>query len=249
MYQMQGLSFREYLKLFHHISSDLYTLQDIIAHKVDIPELVHPLPLFDDYLKRGYYPFALEEGYDLRLQQIINQTLESDIPQYADMNVSTGRKLKQLLAIISKSTPFKPNFSSLATMLGASRNNISDYCIYIEEAGLIAQLRNATGGIRGLGKVDKIYLDNTNLIYNMAQTTSNIGNIRETFFFNQTRVNADVIASPLSDFLIDDMTFEVGGKNKGQKQIQGIEKSFVVKDDLEFGYANVIPLWQFGLNY
>ncbi|MDD3907360.1 MAG: AAA family ATPase [Bacteroidales bacterium] len=249
MYQMQGLSFREYLQLFHHISSDIYTLQDILMHKVDIPKLTHPLPLFDDYLKRGYYPFTMEEGYDLRLQQIINQTLESDIPQYADMNVSTGRKLKQLLAIISKSTPFKPNINSIATMIGASRNNISDYCIYIEEAGLIAQLRSATGGIRGLGKVDKIYLDNTNLIYNLAQATSNIGNIRETFFFNQTRVNADVIASPLSDFLIDDMTFEIGGKNKGQKQIRKIEKSFVAKDDLEFGYGNVIPLWQFGLNY
>lgn len=249
MYQMQGLSFREYLQLFHHISSDTYTLQDILAHKVDVPALAHPIPLFNDYLKRGYYPFAMEEGYDLRLQQIINQTLESDIPQYADMNVSTGRKLKKLLAIISKSAPFKPNLSSIATMLGASRNNISDYCIYIEEAGLIAQLRGATGGIRGLGKVDKIYLDNTNLIYNLAQDTSNIGNIRETFFFNQMKVNADVIASPISDFLIDDITFEVGGKNKGQKQIQGIEKSFVVKDDIETGYANIIPLWQFGMNY
>jgi len=249
MYQMQGLSFREYLQLFHQISSDVYSLQDILSHKVKVPELIHPLPLFNDYLKRGYYPFAMEEGYDLRLQQIVNQTLESDIPLYAEMNVSTGRKLKKLLSIISKSAPFKPNLSSIATMLGASRNNISDYCIYIEEAGLIGQLRSATGGIRGLGKVDKIYLDNTNLIYNLAQDTSNIGNIRETFFFNQTRVNADVIASPISDFIIEDINFEVGGKNKVQKQIQGIERSFVVKDDIEFGYTNIIPLWQFGMNY
>lgn len=54
----------------------------------------HPLAFFSDYLKRGYYPFALEEDFDLRLQQIINQTLESDIPLFADLNVSTGRKLK-----------------------------------------------------------------------------------------------------------------------------------------------------------
>jgi predicted AAA+ superfamily ATPase len=249
MYRMQGLSFREYLQLFHHIAANVYSLQDIIAHKVEIPGIEHPLPLFEDYLKRGYYPFAMEDEYDLRLRQIINQTLESDIPQYADMNVSTGRKLKQLMAIISKSTPFKPNFSNLALMLGASRNNIADYCLYIEEAGLITQLRDATGGIRGLGKVDKIYLDNTNLIYNLADDTPNIGNIRETFFFNQARVNFDVIASPISDFIIEDMTFEVGGKNKGQKQIQGIEKSYVVKDDIEFGYANIIPLWQLGMNY
>jgi predicted AAA+ superfamily ATPase len=249
MYRMQGLSFREYLQLFHHISADIYTLQDIINHNVEIPGVDHPLPFFEDYLKRGYYPFALEEEYDLRLQQIINQTLELDIPQYADMNVATGRKLKRLLAIISKSTPFKPNFSTLATALGAGRNNIADYCLYIEEAGLIAQLRNATGGIRGLGKVDKIYLENTNLIYNLAKETPNIGNIRETFFFNQMKVNYDTIASPVSDFLIDNMTFEVGGKNKGQKQISGLANAFVLKDDIEFGYQNVLPLWTFGLNY
>ncbi|KAA6301824.1 MAG: hypothetical protein EZS26_001987 [Candidatus Ordinivivax streblomastigis] len=249
MYRMQGLSFREYLQLFHAIYTDVYTLQDIVSHKVEIPGVEHPLPLFENYLKRGYYPFALEDNYDLRLQQIIHQTLESDIPLYADMNVSTGRKLKQLMAIISKSTPLKPNFSKIAEMLSASRNNIADYYLYIEEAGLIAQLRNATGGIRGLGKVNKIYLDNANLIYNLANDTPNIGNIRETFFFNQMRVNSDVIASPIADFLIDDMTFEVGGKSKEQKQIQGIQKGFVVKDDLEFGHANILPLWQFGLNY
>lgn len=134
-------------------------------------------------------------------------------------------------------------------MLGASRNNIADYCLYIEEAGLISQLRDATGGVRGLGKVNKIYLDNTNLIYNLAHENSNIGNIRETFFFNQTRVIADVIASPASDFLINDITFEVGGKNKKQKQIQNIENSFIVKDDIEFGYMNIIPLWHFGMTY
>ena len=245
MYQMQGLSFREYLYLSHRI----YSLQDIVAHKVEIPGLEHPLPLFHDYLQKGYYPFALEEDFDIRLRQIINLTLESDIPQFADMNVSTGRKLKQLLAIIAKSVPFKPNFSSIAKILEVSRNNISDYCLYIEEAGLIAQLRDATGGIRGLGKVDKIYLDNTNLIYSLAQDNSNIGNIRETFFLNQTRIFSDVVASPVSDFLIDDMTFEVGGKKKGQKQIQEVQKGFVVKDDIERGFMNVVPLWQFGMGY
>jgi len=249
MYHMQGLSFREYLHLFHNIQTDKYSLKDILKHKIEVPELAHPLPLFKEYLESGYYPFALEEDYDLRLRQIINQTLESDIPLFAEMNVSTGRKLKQLLAIISKSIPFKPNISSIATMLSASRNNIADYCLYIEEAGMIAQLRDATGGIRGLGKVNKIYLDNTNLIYNLAPDSSNVGNIRETFFFNQTRINHDVIASPIADFLIDGITFEVGGKNKSQKQIREIENAYLVKDDIEFGFGNTIPLWYFGMMY
>ncbi len=249
IYNMQGLSFREYLKLFHNITVNTYSLEDILNHKVDSKNIELPLPLFNDYLKQGYYPFAIDEDFDLKLQQIINQTLEIDIPFFAGMNVSTGRKLKQLLAIISKSVPFKPNMTSIATMVGASRNNIEDYCMYIEEAGMISQLRDTTDGIRGLGKVEKIYLDNTNLIYSLAQETSNIGNIRETFFFNQLRVKHNIFSSKIADFTIDDITFEVGGKNKGQKQIQGVEKGYIVKDDIELGYLNTIPLWHFGLTY
>lgn len=249
MYQMQGLSFREYLELFHQIATNTYTLDQILAHQVTITDLEHPLPLFREYLKTGYYPFAKEEGFDQRLRQIISQTLESDIPLYAEMNVSTGRKLKKLLAIIAKSVPFKPNYSSIALMLEASRNNIADYFLYIEEAGLIAQLRDATGGIRSLGKVDKVFLDNTNLIYNLAEEHSNIGNIRETFFLNQTRVVSDVIASKISDFSIENRTFEVGGRSKNQLQLQGVQKGYLVKDDIEWGSMNVIPLWQFGLMY
>ncbi|HEY3372767.1 MAG TPA: AAA family ATPase [Prolixibacteraceae bacterium] len=249
MYHMQGLSFREYLQLFHQITVPSLSLEEILEHKEELPEVKHPLPLFEAYLKNGYYPFALEEDFGIRLQQIVSQTLETDIPLYAGMNVSTGRKLKQLLAIVAKSVPFKPNMTSIATALSASRNTIADYCLFIEEAGMIAQLRDATGGIRGLGKVDKIYLDNTNLIYSLANDYSNTGNIRETFFLNQLRVKYDVIASPVADFVIGDYTFEVGGKNKGLKQIQGIDNAFIVKDDIEMGYLNTIPLWQFGLTY
>ena len=249
MYYMQGLSFREYLQLFHQIMVRTYSLEEILAHKAELPGVKHPLPYFENYLKKGYYLFALEEDFDLRLQQIVNQTLETDIPFYAGMNVSTGRKLKQLLAIIAKSVPFKPNMTSIASALSASRNNIADYCLFIEEAGLITQLRDATGGIKGFGKVDKIYLENTNLIYNLVTHNSNTGNIRETFFLNQLRAKYEVIASPMADFLIGDYTFEVGGKNKRLKQIQGLDKSFIIKDDIELGYLNTIPLWQFGLTY
>jgi len=154
-----------------------------------------------------------------------------------------------LMAIIAKSVPFKPNFSKIAEMLSVSRNNVADYCLYIEEAGMIAQLRDSTGGIRGLGKIDKIYLDNTNLIYNLADQQSDTGNIRETFFFNQMRIKYNVLASSSADFIIDGIEFEVGGKNKGQKQVKNTTSGFVVKDDIEFGYMNTIPLWHFGLTY
>lgn len=248
MYHMQGLSFREYLSLFHDIKFPVYTLEDVLQRKVEIPQRFHPFQFFPDYLKQGYYPFP-RENQDKHIQQIVNLALESDIPQYAGMNVSTGRKLKQLLAIIAKSVPFKPNISSIATALNVSRNSVADYCLYIEEAGLIAQLRDDTGGIRGLGKVDKIYLDNASLIYNLGGEQADIGNIRETFFFNQMRVNHDVITSSASDFQIDGNTFEIGGRKKGKKQIEGLPDAYIVKDDIEFAFGNTLPLWHFGFNY
>lgn len=248
MYNMQGLSFREYLNLFHGFDFQAFTFDEILRLKNEFPADFRPLKYFREYLEHGYYPFA-GDNYGLRLMQVVNTALESDIPQYAGMNVSTGRKLKQLLAVIAKSVPFKPNVSSLATVLNVSRNSVADYCMYIEEAGLIAQLRDDTGGIRGLGKVEKIYLDNTNLIYALGRENAEIGNVRETFFLNQVRVMQDVVASSVSDFVVDGHTFEIGGRKKGKKQIDGMADAFVVKDDIEYGYGNVIPLWFFGFNY
>jgi predicted AAA+ superfamily ATPase len=249
VYSMQGLSFREYLILFHQKDIPSFSLNEILDHRVDLPQVPHPLPLFNDYLKRGYYPFAQEEDFSIKLQQVVNQTLEIDIPTYAEMNVSTGRKLKQLLAIVAQSVPFKPNMSKIAEMLNISRNNIADYLLYMEEAGMVAQLRNNTDGIRGLGKVDKVYLDNTNLIHTFAQENQNIGNVRETFFLNQLRVNHQITSSSLGDFKIGDKDFEVGGRNKKQQQIKHTENGFLIKADIERGFLNTIPLWQFGLMY
>lgn len=249
IYKLQGLSFREYLKLFHNYETEVYSLKQIVNNEVKLTDITHPLPLFNDYLKRGYYPFGLENEMNIRLGQIIVQTLETDIPQFANLNVGTSRKLKRLLSIIAESVPFKPNFSKISEIIGVSRNSLDDYFTYMEKAGLIGQLRNETSGIRGLGKIDKVYLDNTNIIFNLVGDKSNIGNIRETFFFNQMRLKNDVISSEKADFFIDNYTFEVGGKNKQQLQIEKDGKSFVVKDDIEFGYLNVIPLWVFGLNY
>ncbi|MFW5851722.1 MAG: ATP-binding protein [Bacteroidota bacterium] len=249
IYKLQGLSFREYLKLFHNYETEVFSVQQIVTNNAKLPNIIHPLPLFNDYLKRGYYPFGLENEIDLRLGQIIVQTLETDIPHYANLNIGTSRKLKRLLLIIAESVPFKPNFSKIAELLGVSRNSLDDYFSYMEKAGLIAQLRTETSGIRGLGKVDKVYLDNTNIIFNLVGNKSNVGNIRETFFYNQMRVKNEVISSDKADFVIDNYTFEIGGKNKQQKQIEKNNKSFIVKDDIEFGYLNVIPLWAFGLQY
>ncbi len=249
IYEMQGLSFREYLQLFHGLKIDAITFGNLLQHRYDIAALEHPLPLFHDYLRRGYYPFGRDAAYDIELMQVVAQTMENDIPLYLNVNVSVGRKLKQLLMVVAESVPFKPVMQKLADVTGISRNYIQDYLMYMERAGMIAQLHDATGGIRRLGKTEKLYLDNTNLIYVLAPNRADIGNVRETFFMNQMRVVGDVKCSPVSDFVVDGMTFEIGGRKKGQKQITDVENAFVVKDDIETGYANVLPLWAFGLLY
>lgn len=249
IFAMQGLSFREYLSLFRQISLPIYTLNEILAHKVILPDGFHPQPFFEEYLRKGYYPFSNEQGYDIRLQQVISQTLENDIPQYSGMTVATARKMKRLLWLISNSAPYKPNISNLSVELKVNRNDLPEYFVYLEMAGMIGQLRDDTGGFRGLGKVEKVYLDNPNLMYALGTETTNIGNVRETFFYNQLRVNNEITSSKITDFRIKDYIFEVGGKKKGTKQLEGDPNGIVVRDDIEYGHAQFIPLWQIGLNY
>lgn len=248
MYSMQGLSFREYLELFHNVETESYSLEEIIMHKVELP-VPHPLPLFREYLASGYYPFAKESGFVIRMEQIVSQTIDTDIPQYADMLASTARKLKQMLAVIAELAPYKPNADSLAAELHVSKNNVPDYLVYLEKAGMIGLLRDDTEGLRGLGKVEKVYVDNPSLMTILANGRPEVGNLRETFFYNQMRVMHKVFASRESDFVVGEYTFEVGGRNKGKKQIQDIPNGIVVKDDIEFGHGIIIPLWHFGLTY
>ena len=249
IYTLQGLSFREYLYLFHNIDTPIFSLEDILAGKAYVNQLLHPLSYFREYLKSGYYPFATNGNFEVRMQNIVIQTIETDIATYANLKSTTARKLRKMLTVVASLAPFKPNADTLATTLSVSRNNISDYLILLEQTQMIGQLRDDTQGIRGLGKVEKVYLDNPNLMYVLNGGNIDTGNLRETFFYNQMRVNHDVTSSRIADFAINEYTFEVGGRNKSKKQLGNTTHGFVVKDDIEFAQGNIIPLWAFGLNY
>ena len=249
MYSMQGLSFREFLQLKHNVFVKALTFEEVLKGETNSLEISKPIKLFKEYCKSGYYPFFGAPDYEVKLQQIANQTLEFDIPQFANMSILTGLKLKKLMAIIAKSAPFKPNMVKLSSQISASRNSMENNFALMEKAGLIMRLKTGEGSLKDLGKVEKIYLDNTNLIHALAGDKNNTGNMRETFFMNQVRVVKDCCASSLSDFEIDGITFEVGGKNKGFDQIKSADIAYVVKDDIEFAARKMIPLWAFGLLY
>jgi predicted AAA+ superfamily ATPase len=249
-FQMHGLSFREYMALHYGTNIPIHTLEQVLANKIEFPYADHrPVALFKEYLRQGYYPYSKEPGYELRLTKTINAILEVDIPKFAELNISTSEKLKTLLYIISQSVPFKPNYSKFARDLDMHRNAVSDLMVWLDRADLINVLRDEVEGYKLLGKVNKVYLNNPNLAYALSDDEPNIGNIRETIFLAWLRVTHKVTASSVSDFKVGKYTFEVGGKKKGQHQIKDIEYAYVVKDEIEYGHLNEVPLWAFGLLY
>lgn len=249
-YTMYGLSFREYLLLSHGIDLPVYTLDDVVAQRIEFPAGEHrPIALFKEYMREGYYPFFRQRDSHTRLQQVVNQVLEVDIPKFAELTLTTIEKLKRLMYVVAQSVPFKPNYSKLGRDLECHRTSVSDLMLLLEKSHLVQILRDDSFGVSSLGKVDKIYLGNTHLAYALNDSVPNVGNLRETVFLTSVKPKYDVMASSVADFKVGKYTFEVGGRNKKQKQIQGVDDAFVVKDDIEYGYQNVIPLWAFGFLY
>ena len=183
------------------------------------------------------------------LDTVVSMTLDVDIPREANMTLSTARKLKKLMSVLAQSTPFKPNFSNIGRVLEVNRTTASDMIAFIERAGLLRMLREDDDIMDQFSKVEKVYLANTNLCHALCDNEPDKGTLRETFFFSQMAVMHKVAASRAGDFVVDGHTFEVGGRNKKKKQIAEIADSYVVRDDTEYVYENIIPLWMFGLNY
>lgn len=255
VYTMPGLSFREFIQFETQINLEAYSLKDIvenhIAISMGIMQKVKPLQYFENYLDYGYYPFYMEnnKSFHQKLSEVILTVLEVDIPQYASIPVSNSVLLKKLLAVISNSVPFKPNMNAICERTGISLNTMKNYLKLLHDAQLLQLLYVEEKGINSLGKPEKIFLNNPSLMHNLG-IDADKGNLRETFFFNQVQYNHIVFASPTVDFKVDGMyEFELGGRNKKQKQIKELQNAFIVKDDIEIGSDLNIPLWLFGFLY
>lgn len=256
VYTLQGLSYREFLHLKTGIELPKLTLNDLLQNHLQLLREINgqlkPLHHFDEYLKTGYFPFFQEVPslYYQRIEEVINMTLEIELPLLRKVEVSYISKLKQLLQIISESVPFIPNVSKLSARIGLNRNTLTAYLFFLQEANLTRNIYKDASGISLLQKPDKIYLENTNFQYALAPKNTEKGSIRETFFVNQLSYLYQVEYVEQGDFLIDQSyTIEVGGSGKTKKQIQGIPNSYIASDDLEYGTGTKIPLWMFGFLY
>ena len=249
-YTMPVLSFREYLNISKGWDLKPSSLEDILSGKVNFPYGEYrPIKYYQEYLRYGCYPYFTEEDFLIKLKQAINATVEDDIPRYAEMTVAASAKLKKLMYMLAQSVPYKPNHTTLARDLGISRNILPDYIEYLEKSGLFNALREKSTGDGILQKVEKLYLDNSNIIYALGLDKSDEGTIRETMFLTWMKQKYSVYSSKISDFEVDGVTFEVGGRNKTGRQLKDADKGYIVKDNIEYAEGKNIPIWMFGFIY
>lgn len=256
VYELTGLSFREYLSLIKAHDFPIFTLEEILKNNeqisAEIASKIKPFEFFDDYLSFGYYPYFLEgkDDYFNRLNETLNMILEVELPMLRSLEIAYIPRIKKLLAVIGESAPFIPNITQLAAKIRISRQTLLIYLKYLEDAKLINQLYKKSRGLSVLEKPEKILMENTNLIELFNGENANTGSRRETFVLNQLLHSHKVDFSEESDFFVDSKyTFEVGGKNKKRKQIQEIPDSYIIADDIEFGTDRRIPIWLLGFMY
>lgn len=258
VYNLEGLSFREFLKFEEGIDYPPISMEDLIvrhrALSLEISRGRKILPLFDDYLRHGYYPFGKEakSQFGQRLAAVVGTVLDVDFPKVVDVSASTVRKTKKMLMILASSCPQTPNMSELYAELETDRNAGIKMFDVLEKAELVASvaLEGKHAKLKRLGVAEKLFLGDTNLMYALV-ASPDIGAVRETFFANQMRASGlSYSIPPKGDFKVSDhWLFEIGGKGKGFSQIKDISDSYVVNDGVEIGTGNKIPLWLFGFLY
>ncbi len=259
IYDMPGLSFREYLRLTKVVDYPAVSLEELLARPEeicrDIREQCRPLEYFRNYLQTGYYPFYFEDSvaYAPRVENVVNYTIENELTSQCGVDVSNTRKIKALMQVLSGMVPFEVDVAKMSRNLGLQRLTVLQYLKHLEDAKLIRRLFSNLLTTGDLQKPDKILMDNSNLLYALCPSVPETGTVRETFFCNQLSSAGHRIeygGMKNADFKIDGRyVIEVGGKDKGYSQIDGQEDGFIAADGIDTAVFRKIPLWVFGFLY
>jgi len=261
VYNLPGFSFREFLVFYKGFTFKKIKFNDIINKHQSILKKISSedkiLRYFKEYLKIGYYPFFNRTKnvilYNDQISNTIDKVIYEDIASVYKLKTSNLITFKQILYFFATITPGEININKLASSLSRNHATISEYLNILQEAGLVRFLSNDKAGHMLVRHAEKIYLDNTNLLYAISTTVGKnikIGMVREIFFLNQLEAIGKIACyTKKGDFNIDNITFEIGGKNKDDKQIKNIKNSFLVVDNILYGDKKRIPLYLFGFLY
>ena len=255
-YTMEGLSFREYLQFYKGIHIPVYGLEDIMTNYDDIcaeiNRMCHPQPLFEEYLRVGYFPFydGEEEEYYSRIENVIDFIVGQELPQFCGVDAANTRKVKALIQFLADSVPYELNIAKLSARLELNKNTVLSYINSLGRAELLLLLYSDSKTITRLQKPDKIYLHDPNMFYALGYGEK-IGTIRECFLINQLSVKHTVeYGKEQGDFIIDgNITIEVGGPDKTFEQVADIPNSYIFADRIELPVGKKLPLWMAGLVY
>lgn len=256
-YTMPGLSFREALRFYHGLEFPKWTLEDILSHPLDLWDMVaskcKPIAYFKEYLEKGYYPFLLEgeDDYFIRIEQVINYIIETELPQICKVDVANIRKVQALIKLIAEEVPFELNANKLAGSLEIGRDTVVEYLKYLGDAKVLNLLYSDKKKMGKLAKPDKVYMENPNILYALAPDKADIGTVRESFAVNSLSESHLVEYGKIQgDFKVDSRyTFEIGGRSKDFSQIAGVLDSYIFADDWDIPDGAKLPLWMLGFLY
>ncbi|WP_456392373.1 ATP-binding protein [Persephonella sp.] len=255
LYRLNGLSFREFLELKTGQSFKPVTLDDIMEHHVDISyeiiSRVRPLEYFREYIQKGYYPFYFEnpDTYFIKLEQVINTVLESDLNLIFKIEPENIFKLKKIVKLICTSPPYELNISKLAKKVEINRHTLYKYLDYLHRGEVLYILKPVQKGDKIFSKPEKVYMNNTNLNFCYCGT-QDTGTVRETFAVSMLREGNTIEYPKKGDLVVfGKYVFEIGGKNKDFSQIKDTGNSYLFVDNIETGTGRKIPLWLLGFLY
>jgi len=256
LYDLPGLSFREYLIMKGVANLPVLSLYEILHQPESYGKFLdssfRPLEYFADYVKHGYYPFGIRNPESLyqRLNQVVRTIVEIDMAELPTFDIRNAKKMLQLIEVIAGQVPFKPNIKELGEKTQIHRNSINAYLHYLKQAKIISLLYPAGKSTATLQKPEKIFLQNTTLLFALAKESANSGSVRETFFQSMVSPKHKLEAPKKGDFFVDSQyTVEIGGSTKKKQQIKFAPNSWVVKDGIETGSKEILPLWAFGFLY
>lgn len=254
-YFLGGLSFREFLRFYKNLDFGKSSLAQILAHPgplcAEVNSMCRPVGLFKEYLAYGYFPFYMERASDyyIKIGQVVNFVIDVELPLLRKVDVSNLGKIKALVGIIAGHVPYELDASKLARAVGVGRDTVVEYLRHLADAGIFNLLYSDTKSIGKLSRPDKVYLENSNLLYALADSEVRIGTARETFAVTQLRNAGHIVeyGRKCGDFRVDGRyTFEIGGSDKGFAQIAGVADSYILSDDIETPAGCRLPLWLLG---
>lgn len=256
VYELRGLSLREYLNFTGNYRFEPLSLTDILNHHIaiacDIASQVRIIGEFEKYLRKGYYPFFLESSditYSQRVERLVLSVIDIDIPAVAEIEYETQLKLKKLLVMFAEQVPFVPNMAKLGRDIEVTRNQLVKFFTLLNDGAILRTLTDTSTQPKRAAKPGKILFDNPSVMQALG-IINKTGTVRESFVASMLSNVGNLYAADEGDFSLDkEKLFEVGSKNKGFSQIADKPDSYILADNIESGMGNKIPIWLTGFLY